>query len=161
MIAAWGTVRDGLVPRARTICVRIHVPDRTPPMTHLTLKPCLFCALPQERIVMANGLAMAIRDAYPVSPSHTLIVPKRHGATFFDATSEERLSLFELLDKAKRALDAELQPAAYNIGVNDGPAAGQTIPHLHVHLIPRYAGDDDDPRGGVRWIFPKKAKYWT
>ncbi len=130
-------------------------------MTELMLKPCLFCELPQERIVMANGLAAAIRDAFPVSPGHTLIVPKRHVATFFDTTSDERLSMFELMDKAKRALDAELQPAAYNIGVNDGPAAGQTIPHVHVHLIPRYAGDDDDPRGGVRRIFPKKAKYWT
>jgi diadenosine tetraphosphate (Ap4A) HIT family hydrolase len=130
-------------------------------MTQPTPKPCLFCVLPQQRIVMVSGLAMAIRDAYPVSPGHTLIVPKRHVATFFDTTSEERLSMFELLDKAKRALDVELQPAAYNIGVNDGPAAGQTIPHVHVHLIPRYAGDDDDPRGGVRWIFPMKAKYWT
>ena len=130
-------------------------------MTHATPKPCLFCALPEERIVMANALAMAIRDAFPVSPGHTLIVPKRHIASVFDTTSEERLSMFELMDRAKRALDAELQPAAYNIGVNDGPAAGQTIPHLHVHLIPRYAGDDADPRGGVRRIFPKKAKYWT
>ncbi len=68
--------------------------------------------------------------------------------------------MFELMDKAKHELDAELHPAAYNIGVNDGPAAGQTVPHLHVHLIPRYAGDDADPRGGVRRIFPKKAKYW-
>ena len=110
---------------------------------------------------MANGLAMAIRDAYPVSPGHTLIIPKRHVASLFDTTCEERLSMFELVDKAKHALDAELQPAAYNIGVNDGTAAGQTIFHLHVHLIPRYTDDDDDPRGGVRWIFPEKAKYWT
>lgn len=149
------------LPRARAICGRINASARTLPMTELMLKPCLFCELPQERIVMANGLAVAIRDAFPVSPGHTLIVTKRHIATFFDTTSEERLSMFALMDKAKRALDAELQPAAYNIGVNDGPTAGQTIPHVHVHLIPRYAGDDDDPRGGVRWIFPKKAKYWT
>ena len=110
---------------------------------------------------MANGLAMAIRDGFPVSPGHTLIIPKRHVTSFFDATTEERLSMFELMDKAKRELDAELQPAAYNIGVNDGVAAGQTILHLHLHLIPRYAGDDADPRGGVRRIFPKKADYWT
>jgi diadenosine tetraphosphate (Ap4A) HIT family hydrolase len=75
--------------------------------------------------------------------------------------SEERLSMFELVDKAKRARDAEFQPAAYNIGVNDGSTAGQTIPHLHVHLIPRFAGDNGDMRSGVRWIFPKNAKYWT
>ena len=129
-------------------------------MTDSTAKPCLFCALPEGRIVIANTLAMTIRDGFPISPGHTLIIPKRHVATFFDATSEERLSLLELMDKAKRELDAELHPAAYNIGVNDGPAAGQTILHLHIHLIPRYDGDASDPRGGVRWIFPKKAKYW-
>ncbi len=109
---------------------------------------------------MANKLAMAIRDGFPVSPGHTLIIPKRHIATFFDTTTEERLAIFELMDNAKRGLDAELGPTAYNIGVNDGPAAGQTVPHVHIHLIPRYAGDDTDPRGGVRRIFPKKAKYW-
>lgn len=109
---------------------------------------------------MANKLAMAIRDGFPVSPGHTLIMPKRHVTTFFNTTTEERLSMFELMDKAKIALDAEMHPDAYNIGVNDGPAAGQTIPHVHIHLIPRYAGDDADPRGGVRRIFPKKAKYW-
>ena len=109
---------------------------------------------------MANALAMAIPDGFPVSPGHTLIMPKRHVVTFFDTTTEERLAMFELMDKAKLALDAELHPTAYNIGVNDGAAAGQTIPHVHIHLIPRYAGDDADPRGGVRRIFPKKAKYW-
>ncbi len=109
---------------------------------------------------MANGLALVIRDGFPVSPGHTLIIPNRHLATFFDTTTEERLAIFELMDKTKRELDAELQPAAYNIGVNDGPAAGQTVPHLHIHLIPRYLGDDTDPRGGVRRIFPTKAKYW-
>lgn len=110
---------------------------------------------------MASSFALAIRDGFPVSRGHTLIVPRRHVATFFDTTIEERIEMFDLLDKVKRALDAEFQPVAYNIGVNDGPGAGQTIPHLHVHLIPRYLGDNDDPRGGVRWIFPKKAKYWT
>lgn len=130
-------------------------------MTDPTPKPCLFCALPQGRIVMANALAMAIRDGFPVSPGHTLIIPRRHIATFFDTTTEERLSMFELMNKTKRELDAELHPAAYNIGVNDGRAAGQTIPHLHVHLIPRYDGDASEPRGGVRWIFPDKAAYWT
>lgn len=67
----------------------------------------------------------------------------------------------ELVDLAKKALDTKYQPDAYNIGINDGPAAGQTVPHVHVHLIPRYEGDCDDPRGGVRWIMPGKAKYWA
>lgn len=121
---------------------------------------CPFCSLPSERIVVANDFALAIRDGFPVSAGHTLIIPKRHVATFFNTTTEERLSMFELMDNAKRELDVELHPAAYNIGVNDGIAAGQTVPHLHFHLIPRYAGDNADPRGGVRWIFPTKAKYW-
>ena len=122
--------------------------------------PCVFCNLLADRILIANDLAIAVRDGFPVSPGHTLIIPKRHAASFFEATIEERLAMLDLLNQAKQDLDTELQPAAYNIGVNDGPAAGQTIPHLHVHLIPRYAGDDPDPRGGVRRIFPKKAKYW-
>jgi diadenosine tetraphosphate (Ap4A) HIT family hydrolase len=129
-------------------------PNSTPPT------PCPFCTLPPERIILTNTLAIAIRDAFPVSPGHTLIIPKRHVATFFDTTTEERLALSELLDRAKRDLDVELNPAAYNIGINDGPAAGQTVPHLHMHLIPRYAGDATDSRGGVRRIFAKKAKYW-
>ena len=109
---------------------------------------------------MSNDLALAIRDGFPVSPGHTLIIPKRHIATFFDSTAAERLAIFDLMDEAKLELDAEFQPTAYNIGVNDGATAGQTIPHLHIHLIPRYSGDSVDPRGGVRWIFPEKAKYW-
>lgn len=123
--------------------------------------PCPFCAQPAERILLANPLAVAIRDAYPVSPGHTLIIPRRHVVSFFDTTEGERQSLLSLLDRARSALDTELNPAGYNIGINDGPAAGQTVPHLHVHLIPRYRGDTHDPRGGVRWIFPEKADYWT
>ena len=122
--------------------------------------PCPFCSLPQERIIMRDDLAFAIRDAFPVAPGHTLIIPKRHVASLFDTTNEERSSMLALMDKAKRELDAEFHPDAYNIGINDGPAAGQTVPHLHWHLIPRHKDDSKDPRGGVRWIFPDKAKYW-
>jgi diadenosine tetraphosphate (Ap4A) HIT family hydrolase len=82
-------------------------------------------------------------------------------ASFFELTAEERVAIFGLLDKAKAAIDLEYAPDAYNIGINDGAAAGQTVMHLHMHLIPRYAGDADDPRGGVRWIFPRKADYWN
>lgn len=121
---------------------------------------CPFCTLPQERIILQNGQGLVIRDGYPVSPGHTLIIPKRHVGSFFDVSEEERTSLLRLLDEAKSALDAELHPAGYNIGINDGAVAGQTVPHLHIHLIPRYDGDRPDPRGGVRWIFPGKAKYW-
>ena len=122
--------------------------------------PCAFCALPSARVVDENASAMVIRDGYPVSPGHTLLIPKRHTGSFFDLSEQERNDLLALLDRAKRVLDAELQPQGYNIGINDGAAAGQTVPHLHVHLIPRFEGDLPDPRGGVRWVIPAKAKYW-
>lgn len=122
--------------------------------------PCPFCALPAGRIVMANDLAVAIRDRFPVSPGHTLILPRRHVSSFFAVTEAERNAMMALLDVAKAGLDNEFRPDGYNVGINDGPAAGQTVPHLHMHLIPRYAGDQQDSRGGIRWIFPEKARYW-
>lgn len=122
---------------------------------------CPFCSLPEARIVASNEWAMAIRDGYPISPGHTLIIPRRHVASIADATQDEVRALWSLLAEARRSLDASLRPAGYNIGINDGVAAGQTVMHLHVHLIPRYAGDRADPRGGVRWIVPEKADYWS
>jgi diadenosine tetraphosphate (Ap4A) HIT family hydrolase len=121
---------------------------------------CPFCQLPPERITGANGLGLMIRDAYPVSPGHTLIIPKRHIGSFFELTPDERNALLELLEQAQEELQRRHQPQGYNIGINDGPAAGQTVPHLHIHLIPRYRGDVTDPRGGVRWVMPEKARYW-
>ena len=121
---------------------------------------CLFCTLPASRIVIANELAVVVRDDYRVSPGHTLVIARRHVGSFFLATAKERDAILTLLDEAKAGLDAEYRPDGYNVGINDGNAAGQTVPHVHIHLIPRYTGDQDDPRGGVRWIFPKKAKYW-
>ena len=121
---------------------------------------CLFCTIPQDRIIDSNEFGVAIRDGYPISPGHTLIIPKRHVGSWFSISSDERLGLEDLLCKAKDVLQQEFKPDGYNIGINDGLAAGQTVPHLHVHLIPRYNGDQDDPRGGVRWIIPNKAKYW-
>lgn len=121
---------------------------------------CPFCHLPAERIVGSNALGLVVRDAYPVSPGHTLIIPKRHIGSFFELTSDERSALLVLLDHAKAELQQSHQPQGYNIGINDGPAAGQTVPHLHIHLIPRYSGDLADPRGGVRWVIPEKARYW-
>ena len=124
-------------------------------------QPCPFCSLPSERIIDQNDRGLVVRDGYPISKGHTLIIPKRHTGSFFDLTETERLDLLLLLDKAKTALDNEFNPNGFNIGINDGPAAGQTVPHLHIHLIPRYNGDITDPRGGVRWIIPEKADYWT
>lgn len=122
---------------------------------------CPFCQLPADRILLADDRAMVIRDGFPVSPGHTLVIPRRHVSSFFDITADERASLLHLLDQAKVALDREFAPQGYNIGINDGATAGQTVPHLHVHLIPRYAGDREDPRGGVRWVLPEKADYWS
>ena len=123
-------------------------------------KPCPFCFLSAERIVHDGPFAFVIRDGFPVSPGHTLIIPKRHVASFFEVTDAERTDMLSLLAAARDDLDREFHPAGYNIGINDGAAAGQTVPHLHIHLIPRYEGDRDDPRGGVRWVLPDKAAYW-
>lgn len=124
-------------------------------------RPCPFCTLPPERVVDSNRTGVVIADGFPVSPGHTLVIPNRHVGSFFDLAAEERADLLELLDRAKATLDKTCDPDGYNIGINDGAAAGQTVPHLHIHLIPRYTNDQDDPRGGVRWIFPDKADYWT
>lgn len=122
---------------------------------------CPFCTLPLERIVEENQHAIWIYDGFPVSAGHSLIIPKRHVGSFFEVTVGERLAMLELLDKAKATVTQELCPDAFNIGINDGAAAGQTVPHLHMHLIPRYNGDVSDARGGVRWVIPDKADYWT
>lgn len=122
---------------------------------------CPFCSLPDDRVVAANASGIVIRDAYPVSPGHTLIISRRHVGSLFDLTPSERVDVLALLDRARADLEPSCHPDGYNIGINDGPAAGQTVPHLHIHLIPRYRGDQADPRGGVRWLFPDKADYWT
>lgn len=122
---------------------------------------CPFCTLPPGRALIADDHALVMRDAYPVTPGHTLVIPRRHVDSFFDTTADERASLLRLLERAKLQLDHEFSPSAYNIGINDGLFAGQTVPHLHIHLIPRYPGDRDDPRGGVRWVIPEKADYWS
>jgi len=121
---------------------------------------CPFCAIPRDQVLIEHPLALAKRDGYPVSKGHTLIIPRRHVESFFDTTAEERQAMLKLLDEMKAKLDREHKPDGYNIGINNGAAAGQTVMHLHLHLIPRYAGDTADARGGVRWIFPDKAAYW-
>ena len=123
--------------------------------------PCPFCTVPHDRILFESDTALAIRDAFPVSPGHTLIIPKRHVASLFECTEGEQAALLKLLNLVRMDVDREFQPSGYNVGVNDGVTAGQTVMHLHVHLIPRYEGDAPDPRGGVRWVLPEKAAYWT
>ena len=121
---------------------------------------CPFCNIEQDRILWESDQTFVIYDGYPVSTGHALVIPKRHIGSFFETGTEERNALLAGLDYAKQIIDNDYGPAGYNIGINDGQVAGQTVAHLHIHVIPRYQDDVEDPRGGVRWIFPDKAKYW-
>ena len=118
---------------------------------------CPFCDAEGE--VLGNELAYAKFDAFPVSPGHLLIIPRRHAAEWFDLTDAEERAVFSLVRDAKALIDEQFSPDGYNIGINCGEAAGQTIFHVHVHLIPRYAGDVEHPRGGVRGVIPAKRNY--
>ncbi|BBB22745.1 histidine triad (HIT) protein [Abyssogena phaseoliformis symbiont OG214] len=122
---------------------------------------CLFCQLREERIIGQCDLTITFLDSYPASPGHVLIIPKRHVATYFDITEQEQNAIAKAIQKAKLILDEEFSPDGYNIGVNNGKAAGQSIMHLHVHLIPRYKDDVENPKGGVRWVISNKADYWS
>lgn len=119
---------------------------------------CVFCRRDRER-VLDGPLVHAIRDAHPVSPGHTLVISNRHVASYFEATASERAAIWDAVERIKAGLDAELAPQGYNVGFNDGSIAGQTVMHLHVHVIPRFAGDVEDPRGGVRGVIPSKQRY--
>ncbi|MCD4726764.1 MAG: HIT family protein [Pirellulales bacterium] len=121
---------------------------------------CPFCNIREGRVISRNAHAIAICDSFPVSPGHTLIVPVRHVASFFETTAEERSAILDLIERVRDELKKDFAPDGFNIGINVGTAAGQTIMHLHVHVIPRYRNDVPDPRGGVRLIFPEKAAYW-
>jgi len=125
------------------------------------LEDCPFCQIEAHRIVAETPLTLTLRDGFPVSPGHTLIIPKRHFADLFDATDAESAEIWQALRRAAAELTRERAPDGFNIGVNLGAAAGQTVMHLHWHLIPRYRGDQPDPRGGIRRIFPGRADYWT
>ncbi|OAS85341.1 HIT family protein [Metabacillus litoralis] len=115
---------------------------------------CIFCSM--NEIIIENNLFLAIFYKYPVTKGHLLIIPKRHVEHYFDLTFEERQAIDDLLFKGKKLLDQQYKPDGYNIGINNGEAAGQTIFHVHVHLIPRYKGDMKEPRGGVRGVIPEK-----
>jgi diadenosine tetraphosphate (Ap4A) HIT family hydrolase len=118
---------------------------------------CPFCNV--RAPLVENELAFVIFDRYPVSPGHVLILPKRHIASFFDTTPDECMAMLSLLSEMRRRTDTKLTPDGYNIGVNVGEAAGQTVGHVHMHLIPRYHGDMENPRGGVRGVIPAKQSY--
>lgn len=108
-----------------------------------------------------NAHAFSFYDGYPVSPGHVLVVPRRHDLDLFELTKEEQQAVFELVAEMRDFILAEHRPDGVNVGINIGEAAGQTVGHAHVHLIPRYQGDLPDPRGGVRWVIPEKADYWS
>lgn len=118
---------------------------------------CPFCDF--ENPVLSNALAFACFDVNPVTEGHLLVLPRRHVASWFETRADERLAILELVDMGRHMLDDRNRPDGYNLGLNVGAAAGQTIPHLHMHLIPRYHGDSADPRGGVRGVIPAKQWY--
>jgi ATP adenylyltransferase len=127
-------------------------------MSHVT---CPFCSLDDSnRVFHRDELVVVLWDGFPVSPGHALVVPRRHIAGWFEATADEHAALVRGIDAARAAILERHAPDGFNIGVNVGDAAGQTVFHLHVHLIPRYTGDVADPRGGVRCLIPEKARYW-
>jgi len=123
------------------------------------MKDCPFCNPDEDKILWKDDNVYVIRDIYPASPSHTLVIPFRHFASIFAATREELESITAALRFRKLQLERSLAADGYNIGVNDGTAAGQTIPHVHVHLIPRFERDVDDPRGGIRGVIPERRTY--
>ena len=130
-------------------------PDATSPI------PSPFLGLPEAEWLCANELAFAIFDSFPVSPGHVLVITRRVVPTYFECTAAEQAAVMQLVGELKRLLDERLDPKpdGYNVGFNAGAAAGQTVPHVHVHVIPRYAGDMGDPRGGVRHVIPGKGNY--
>ncbi len=127
--------------------------------TEQTAAVCPFCHLEDRKKLFANKLACAFYDSFPVSPGHILIVPFRHVKSFFELTMPERQAIDELILRCRDFLELKYHPDGYNIGVNVNESAGQSVMHVHVHIIPRYAGDTPAPRGGVRGVIPQKQNY--
>jgi diadenosine tetraphosphate (Ap4A) HIT family hydrolase len=125
-----------------------------------TEQGCPFCSIDEHRIVWSSPVVIVLLDAFPVSPGHSLVVPRRHVSSWDLLTSDEKAAIITGVDEARAAIAASRPPDGFNIGCNDGVAAGQTVMHFHMHVIPRYAGDVRDARGGVRWVVPAKAAYW-
>lgn len=122
---------------------------------------CVFCErLTSGAFVAANDLAVAILDGFPLTRGHCLILPRRHEPDFLALTPDEQLAIWALVHPARQHIEREGIPDGYNIGINIGLPAGQTVLHAHLHVIPRYRGDVADPRGGVRCVIPGKARYW-
>jgi ATP adenylyltransferase len=124
------------------------------------LTTCPFCNLEDDQVLLSASTAVVIRDGFPVTEGHSLVIPHRHVESVFDLTEEELQDLGELSsDVRRRLLDSDDTIEGFNVGVNDGTVAGQTVPHCHVHIIPRRAGDVANPRGGVRHVIPGMGDY--
>jgi diadenosine tetraphosphate (Ap4A) HIT family hydrolase len=122
---------------------------------------CPLCALVDSGAIVINGgLAVAVADAYPLNPGHHLVLTRRHEPDFFALHRDEIDAVMSVAFEVQQHIRAKYQPDGFNVGVNVGDAAGQTIDHVHLHVIPRYRGDVADPRGGIRWIVPARAAYW-
>lgn len=124
------------------------------------MSACPFCDFDRARLVLEAESAIALRDGFPVADGHTLVIPRRHVQSIFQLSSADQAALWILVAEVRKQLIETDSADAINIGVNDGWAAGQTVEHAHIHLIPRRQGDVADPRGGIRNIIPSKARYW-
>lgn len=123
---------------------------------------CVFCRqLATGDLVAGNALAAAFFDAFPLNPGHCLVVPRRHESNFLALSPDEQAAMWALVPTVRDRIESNHAPDGYNLGVNVGEAAGQTISHAHLHVIPRYHGDVPDPRGGIRLIIPATARYWA
>lgn len=120
---------------------------------------CPFCALDQREFLLASDHAIAIADAFPIARGHALIIPRRHVFSIFELPEEEYADVWRLVRRVRETLSSWWNIDGFTVGVNDGEAAGQTVLHAHVHVIPRHTGDVADPRGGIRWILPARAQY--
>jgi diadenosine tetraphosphate (Ap4A) HIT family hydrolase len=124
------------------------------------LNSCPFCIVERGRILFETEHALALPDGFPVAEGHTLVVPRRHVATLYELSANEQNAVWELVSQVRKQLVTRLAPDGFNIGINDGLAAGQTVMHAHVHIIPRWKGDVPDPRGGIRSVLSAKAAHW-
>ena len=124
------------------------------------MSDCPFCKTTKNQYLIEGEYSYAKFDGYPISKGHVLIISKEHISNYFELSEIVQKDMMNLVSKVKKLLDSKYETADYNVGINCGYLAGQTIDHVHIHLIPRRKGDVEDPRGGVRWVLPEKAKYW-
>lgn len=119
-----------------------------------------FYPLEDDRIIIKSSNCVGFYDSYPISKGHALVIPRCPVESLYELDDDMQAEMWDTAKEVRDILAEQFAPDGFNIGVNDGYAAGQTMPHAHIHIIPRYAGDVTDPRGGIRWIIPEKAKYW-